>query len=219
MVIMLRIFSAFAYLSTAAVLALGVFDFTRESPQVEQILQQPNIIQRFENTRNEETKPTEESSPLVVQARAFSSFLNPPSPKKEKENKLVAAEQTTPSRSTPKIPKPPAPTAKFKVLGTSYYPNQPERSMALIWQPSSKEGFERWVKEGSRLGHFVIYKIKRGIVIYRDDHEQTYEIAIEKKNTTNSLVKKHIPGLTIAQGPPDLLSAASGEIDSNSVAK
>ncbi|MCP4261361.1 MAG: hypothetical protein GY774_28250 [Planctomycetes bacterium] len=212
MVIIYRIFSAFAYLSAVGVLVLGVFDFRHENPQIERISKQPGIIERFEETCDKQDKPAEESSPLVVQARAFSSFLNPPRPIEEKENVLVAAEHT-PSRNTPPIrkPSPPAPSAKFKVLGTSYYPNQPERSMALIWQPGSKEGFERWVKEGSRLGHFLVYKIKRGIIVYRDNREQLYEMAIEKKNNTNSLVKKHIPGLTIAQGHLSLLSAPSSE--------
>jgi len=38
---MLRIFSAFAFLSTGVIFVFGVFDFKRENPQIEQILQQP----------------------------------------------------------------------------------------------------------------------------------------------------------------------------------
>jgi len=218
MVLILRLFNIFACLSAGGVLVLGALGLMRENPQVEQILQQPSIIQRFEDARYQENNPAEESSPLVVQARAFASYLNPPPPGEKKQTQLFAAEQT-PSRNTPEIPKLPVPSAKFKVLGTSYYPNQPERSMALIWQPGSQEGYEQWVKEGSRLGHFVVYKIKRGVVIYRDNQERFYEMAIEKKNTTNSLVKKHIPSLTIAQGQLSQLSAPSGETDSNTVAK
>jgi hypothetical protein len=195
MVIILRIFSAFVYLSAVGVLVLGVLDFIHENPQVEQILQQPGIIERFKDICDKQDDPAEEISPLVAQARAFASYLNPPAfpPNENKENKLFATKQA-PSQNTTKIPMLPAPSAKFKVLGTSYYPNQPERSMALIWQPGSQNGHERWVKEGSRLGHFVVYRIKRGVVIYRDNQERTYEIAIEKKDTTNSIVKKHIAG-------------------------
>jgi hypothetical protein len=91
--------------------------------------------------------------------------------------------------------------------------------MALIWQPGSKEGYEQWVKEGSRLGHFVVYKIKRGVVVYRDNQERLYEMAIERKITTKDLVKKHIPNLTIAQGEISQLSAPGGETDSNAVSK
>ena len=218
MVVMLRIFSAFVYLSAAAVCVLGVLGFMSENPQTEQILQQPNIVERFEKICDKQNNPAEESSPLVVQARAFASYLNPPPPSKEEEKKLFATEQT-PSQNTTKIPKPPAPSAKFKVLGTSYYPNQPERSMALVWQPGSQDGYERWVKEGSRLGHFVVYKIKRGVVVYRDNQQRTYEMAIERKITNNSLVKKHIPSLTIAQGEISQLSTPSGETDSNAVSK
>ena len=172
MVIILRIFSVFACLSMSVVFVLSVLGLMRENPQVEQMLQQPNIVERFEETCDKQDNPAEKSSLLVVQAQAFASYLNPPPPGEKKQTQLFAAEQT-PSRNTPEIPPPPVPTAKFKVLGTSYYPNQPERSMALIWQPGSQEGYERWVKEGSRLGHFVVYKIKRGVVVYRDNQERT----------------------------------------------
>jgi len=191
MVIILRMFSAFAYLSAGAVCVLGVLSFKHENPQIEQILQQPNIVKRFEEICDKQDNPAEKNSPLVVQAHAFASYLNPPPPSEKKEKKLFATEQA-PLQNTSEIPMPPVPSAKFKVLGTSYYPNQPERSMALIWQLGSQEGYERWFKEGSRLGHFVVYKIKRGVVVYRDNQERFYEMAIEKKNTTNSLVKKHI---------------------------
>ncbi|NQT04320.1 MAG: hypothetical protein HQ580_20005 [Planctomycetes bacterium] len=218
---MLRIFSAFAYLSVVGVCVLGALGFKRENPQVEQILQQPGVIQRFEDTCNRQDKPAEQSSPLVAQARAFSSYLSAPRPSEKKEKMLFAANQT-PSQSVPVItkpPSPPAPSAKFKVLGTSYYPNQPEKSMALIWQPGSQAGYEKWVKEGSRLGHFIVHKIKRRAIVYRDSQERLHEMAIEKKITTHSLVKKHIPGLTIAQGELSQLSAPGGEIDSNAVSK
>ncbi|MBN1803648.1 MAG: hypothetical protein JW837_00215 [Sedimentisphaerales bacterium] len=220
---MLRIFSAFAYLSVVGILVLGALGLKCENPQVEQILQRPGIIQRFEDINNKQDKPAEEGSPLVVQARVFSSYLTapPPSEKKDKEKVSFAVEQT-PSQSTPiitKPPAPPAPSAKFKVLGTSYYPNQPERSMALIWQPGSNDGYERWVKEGSRLDHFIVHKIKRGVVVYRDNQQRTYEMAIEKQNTTNDLVKKHLPGVTIAQGEVSRLPAPGDETDSNSVSK
>ena len=62
-------------------------------------------------------------------------------------------------------------TAKFKLEGTSYYPQQPERSIALIRTPGSHEDNPRCVKEGERLGHFVIHKIRRGVVVYRDENE------------------------------------------------
>lgn len=216
MVIMLRIFGAFAYLSAGVVFVLTVFGFMHENPQIEQMLQQPGIIQRFEETRGQRDNPAEKSSPLVVQARAFASYLNAPPPSKEKE--VVAVEQK-PAQNTPKIPVKPVPSAKFKVLGTSYYSNQPGRSMALIWEPGFEEGYERWVKEGSQLGHFVIHNIKSGAIVYRDNQEQLHEMAIERKNTTHSLVKKHIPGVTIAQGELGQLSPPGGGTDSNAVAK
>jgi len=54
MVIILRIFSVFAYLSAGAVCVLGVLSFKRENPQIEQILQQPSIVERFQEICNKQ---------------------------------------------------------------------------------------------------------------------------------------------------------------------
>jgi hypothetical protein len=70
------------------------------------------------------------TSPLVVQAEAFSRHLNPP---------RIAEKPSAPTRTLPRYarndmvssapPAPPvrpaAPSVKFKLVGTSYYPNQP----------------------------------------------------------------------------------------------
>ena len=60
MVIILRIFSAFAYLSVGSVVVLGVLGLMRENSQVEQILQQPSIVERFEESCDKQDKAADE---------------------------------------------------------------------------------------------------------------------------------------------------------------
>jgi len=126
----------------------------------------------------------------VVQASAFAAYLTGPVVQEKKE--AVVAERKPP-RNIAKAPKiRVVPTAKFKLEGTSYYPNQPERSIALIAEPGSADENPRWVKEGERLGHFVVHEIRRGVVVYRDQNEQLHEMSIERKAATRSLVRDHI---------------------------
>ena len=196
MVRILQIFCILISLSTGAVLALCVHNLGHDDPAVKSICRQPSVLRRFEELRSKRETLTEKNAPLVVQARAFAAYLNGPIVQEKKE---VVVDGRRSSRNIAKAPKiRVVPTAKFKLEGTSYYPQQPERSIALIWTPGSNEDNPRWVKEGERLGHFIIHKIRRGIVVYRDENEQLHEMPIERKATTRSFVRNHISSLTTA---------------------
>jgi hypothetical protein len=129
----------------------------------------------------------ERTSPLVAQAQAFASYLNPVQPGKDIASAVPRFASRNFLSSTPAI-RPAAPTIIFKLHGTSCCPNQPERSMALIWEPVGIEGTTRWVKEGTRLGHFVVHEIKRGVVVLQDG-EQLRELSIERSQAPKSLVR------------------------------
>jgi hypothetical protein len=150
---------------------------------------------------------------LIVQAQAFASYLKGPI---EQEKKEVVIAQRKPPARTKTLPKPRfVPSAKFKLEGTSYYPNQPDRSIALITEPGGLETNQRWIKEGERLGLFVIHEIRRGVVVYRDQKDQLHEMSIERKIATRSLVRDHISSLTSAQTPSGRMSGPSVESDSH----
>jgi hypothetical protein len=72
---------------------------------------------------------------------------------------ISSLKQTIPA-ARPAEPKP-----KFTLVATSYYRSRPEQSMALVSEPGSGS---RWVKQGTHLGHFVVEKVERGMVVYRD---------------------------------------------------
>jgi len=217
MVRVLQIFCILISLSAGAVLALCVHDLGHEDPEVQSICEQPSVLQKFEELQSWQDTLTDKESPLVVQAQTFASYLNGPVVQEKKEE--VAAGRKSPRNiaKTPKIRV--VPSAKFKLEGTSYYPNRPERSIALIAEPGSTDENQRWVKEGERLGHFVVHEIRRGVVVYRDQNEQLHEMSIERKTATRSLVRDHISSLTTARAEFGKRLTPSGQPDSNSLAE
>ena len=66
--------------------------------------------------------------------------------------------------------------------------------MAFISEPGAAEGQERWVKEGTRIGHFVIHEIRRGVVVY-GDAEQLREIAVERSSASTGPVGRGPAGV------------------------
>ena len=116
----------------------------------------------------------EEVSPLIAAAQEFALYLAPPKGVESSPTPALA------SRSVPTMPpiRPAAPSAKFTLRGTSVYPNQPGRSMALISEVGSLDGNERWVKEGTQVGHLVIHEIRQGAIIYRDG-DQLREMTVD----------------------------------------
>jgi hypothetical protein len=217
MVKVLRIFCFLIFLSAGAVLALCVHDLGRVDPEVQRICEQPSVLQRYKELHNQQDTLTEKDSPLVVQTQAFAAYLNGPVVQEKKE---VIATGRKPPLNIAKAPKVQVvPSAKFKLEGTSYYPNRPERSIALIAEPGSTDENQRWVKEGERLGRFVIHKIRCGVVVYRDENEQLHEMSIERKTATRSLVRDHISSLTTARAEFGKRLTPGGQPDSNSLAE
>jgi len=211
------IFCVLICLSAGAILALCVHDLGHENPAVKSICEQPSVQQRFEELHNQRDIQTEKNSPLVVQTQAFAAYLNGPVVQEKKE---VVVAGRKPPRNIAKVPKiRVVTTAKFKLEGTSYYPNRPERSIALIAEPGVNMENPRWVKEGERLGHFVVHKIRRGAVVYRDENEQLHEMSIERKTATRSLVRDHISSLTTARAEFGKRLTPGGQPDSNSLAE
>jgi hypothetical protein len=98
------------------------------------------------------------TNPLLEQAAAFARYLNPPKPP-------LRPEAPAPLASAMPVPRPSNPAPLFRLLAISYYRASPELSLALIWDPS-KGGY--WIREGEQVGHFVVEKIEREAICYRD---------------------------------------------------
>ena len=115
------------------------------------------------------------ASPLLEQAEALALYLNPPKPLPRKEASLPAV--SAPLVSPVPAPRPPSPTPQFRILAISYYRSNPQKSLAMVWD-AKKGGY--WIKPGDRLGHFVVERIEREAVIYRDG-DQLRQMAVAVK--------------------------------------
>ncbi len=175
-------------LNIAAILALGlavvclvltgVLGF-RSDPEVEELLAAEGVIERFNKAQGDRTTDRSgQISPLVKQAQAFGLYLNPPV-------RAVNNVQHRPAVPRPTIDSRPAMvSAKFKLVGTSFYAAHPDLSLALIDEPG--KGLH-WARQSSRVGHLLIDQIKDGLVVVKDG-DRTFELVAERP-PVRSLIK------------------------------
>jgi hypothetical protein len=134
-----------------------VFGIRSSDEPIEELLSSPGVIENFNKTMGNKSKTGQDQvSPLVQQAGAFALYLNPPPDTKQPR---------TATGRTASITRGPAVPPKFKVIGTSYYKDRPELSMALIDEPG--KGLY-WVRQSGEVGHFLIEQVKDGLVVFKD---------------------------------------------------
>jgi len=173
MVRALQAFAVLTLISAGVVFVLCVVQQFQGAPEIEWN-PRLSIVEKFIQASGRSEKSSQKMlSPLVREAKAFALYLNPPQPPKSKEAPVSGRSlKLTISSEEPEKPKP-----KFRLVATCYYRSKPEESMALVSEPGS--GL-RWVKQGARLGHFVVEKVMRGMFVYQDGN-QLREMAIDTK--------------------------------------
>ena len=156
---------------------------TREDPRVSGFLRSPSVVERYKGGNGiDPNNQREKISPLIKQAQLFAQYLNPPqAPNEEPAKRTVRSVAPRPSFSSI--------TAKFTLRGTCYQASQPEESMALIWQPGGGGGTLQWVKQGVRLGHFVVDEIKAGSITYTGGG-QKHEMKVQHRPAQGILVRE-----------------------------
>ncbi len=115
------------------------------------------------------------SSPLLEEAEALARYLDPPKPPAPR--KEASLPTVSPASVSAPVPRPPSPTPQFRILAISYYRSNPERSLAMVWD-ATKGGY--WIKKGDRLGHFVVERIEKEAILYRDG-DQLRQMAVAVK--------------------------------------
>ncbi len=163
----LKITCIFSAILAIGVLILLIIFGLRSDAQIEKFLDLPGIVDSFMAQAGKPKRSKEQVSPLVKQARAFANLINPPKPK------VKAPVKKTPARTRPK---PKTVTAKFKLIGTCFYPNNTQMSWALLDEVG--KGL-RWAKQSSKVGHLIIEEVKDGIVVVKDG-DRTFEMVAER---------------------------------------
>ena len=161
----------------AAVLAVVFFAFSavfgvRGDEQSGRFLDSAGVIEKFNQLRGQRSaKGRSQVSPLVKQAEAFALYINPPKPPKPPKLPVTPGLPKTPVRG----PEGPV-SAKFTLIGISYYASHPELSLALIDEPG--KGLH-WVRQSGKVGHLIIEEVKTGLVVVRDG-PRTFELAPQR---------------------------------------
>ncbi|MBA7662684.1 hypothetical protein ES703_70715 [subsurface metagenome] len=180
----------------AAILAVILFIFPvvfggRSDERIEGFLNSPSVIEKFNMSIGNQAKTSESrSSPLVQQATAFASYLNP----KPTDASAFRDTEGIASLSLPVTP-------KFRLVATTYYEAQPELSLALIDEPG--KGLH-WVRQSSKVGHLVIEQVRDSLVVVKGD-KGTFELVVEER-----------PQMSLLEGRTPAPKEAGGQTGSKS---
>jgi len=202
----------------AAFLAAGFFAFPvvfgyRGDEQIEQFLKSPGAVERFNKAKGAKvSRSKNQVSPLVKQAVAFGLYLNPPPAPAPRKRTPTVHKVATPS--VPELPK--AFSAKFTLIGTSYYSARPEQSWAYINEPG--KGLH-WVRQGSKVAHLLIEQVKDGSIIVKDRDKSVTLVAVRKpkkslikgENTAESAAALQKASASITSSVPSQIGAGKGQ--------
>jgi len=169
--------------SVVFVVVLGI----QGDQQIEELLNSPGAIEEFRKLARTTEKSQDQVSPLVKFAKDFALRINPPP--KPKPPKAASKPQVA-RKKKPAPPKPKAPVrAKFKLLATCRYEQQPARSLALLDMPVKGT---KWYRQGDDVGHLTIQEVKDGSVVCSDGQELF--VPPTRKKTKN-LLKSEVAAL------------------------
>ena len=175
----LRITSVVAAILAGVFFVFPVVYGVRSDEKVDEFLKSHSVREKFENAADKTKTGKSRVSPLVEQAEAFALYLNPP---KRTVQKATKGTKTTSISSRVSV------TPKFKVFATSYCPENPKVSQALIDEPGKGR---HWVRQSGKVGHLLIEQVKDGIIIVKSSKE-TFELVVEQKQET--LSRKGVSG-------------------------
>jgi len=192
----------FAVLCAVASVVFVIVHGIQDDRQREDFLNMPGAIDQFRSGAGTTEDAMDKVSPLLMSAQALALRINPPPPPKPKApSKPQVAKKTKPERPKPKAPV----SAKFKVLATCRYEQQPDRSLALLQMPV--KGI-KWYRQGDDVGHLTIQQVKDGSVLCSDGQELFVPVS---KRRTKNLLKSEVAAL---QRPQAAISTPLGVVES-----
>jgi len=163
----LKITSILIAISAVGFVVFLVVFGLRGDRQIEEFLKAPSAIEKFRKLAKTTDQEQDQTSPLVKHAKAFALRINPPKPVKPKSVKPSPKRRV--AKGKPPAPKPKAPVrAKFKLVATCRYEEQPQRSLALLDMPPKGV---KWYRQGDKVGHLTIEQVKDGSILCSDGQE------------------------------------------------
>ena len=173
MVRALHTFSVLALISAGVVFMLCLAQWLRGGPEIEQNASL-SIVEKFSQAGSYSERSSHKTlSPHVKQAEAFALYLNPPQPPKPEQAPVSGGTLMQTLSAAGAVESKP----QFRLFATSYYRSKPQESMALV---SESGGRPRWIKQGTLLGRFVVTKVMRGKIVYKDD-DRLGEMMVDTK--------------------------------------
>ena len=171
----LRITSVFVALAAIVFVVFIAVTGSSADEKIEELLKTPGLARQLQAGSETGKEQQEQESALVRQAKAFAMRINPPAP--------VRPAETRKTKNTTVRPKVADVSAKFEVIGTSFYPLNPANSWVLINEVG--KGWH-WVKAGEKVGHLVIKEVADGFVVI-DDRGKTYKLAPKRADRISLL--------------------------------
>lgn len=194
----LRITSVVAAILAGVFFVFPVVYGVRGDKTVDEFLKLPSVKEKFENAADIRAKAVESrTSPLVEQAEAFASYLNPLKPTIQKPS--MTGRTTIDNRLSV--------TPKFRVFATSVCATNPRLSLALIDEPGKGR---YWVRQSEKVGHLFVDQVSDGFVVIKGS-EQTFQLKIEEKAESGPLKTPLTPSLNRGQYLPKSTPAVSGK--------
>jgi len=152
------------------------------NPRIGEFVVGPTVLEKCRQTNGfDPNDRREEMPPLVKQAELFAQYMTPAEVSKGAVAPILKVGSAAPSPNSTSY------TPKFVLHGTCHYPLRPAESMALVWKPGGEDGTLQWVRQGDRLGHFIVDQIKHGAIVYRGG-ERKHEMKVQPGPTQESLV-------------------------------
>ncbi len=162
----LKVASILVVICAVALVAFVVVLGIRGDKQIAEFLDAPGVIEKFRKLAKTVDEDVDQVSPLIEQAKAFALRINPPPPPKPKRPKAAPKKRAAKKKQAPR-PKAPV-KARFKLVATCRYEQQPERSLALVDRPP--QGL-KWFRQGDKVGHLTIQQVKDGSIVCSDGQE------------------------------------------------
>lgn len=161
---------------------VGAFGL-KGDPAAEKLLDEPSFVDQLKEVITVAKADSDEMSPLVREAQLFAKRINPPAPPKPRVVKKSPTK--TVSKSDPikavQRPTPPRSSAKFEVIATCTYEDDPDKSMALLKLPA--KGL-KWVRVNEEVEHLVVAEVTDGSVVMSDNGRLLQPIAMRNTPST-----------------------------------